>query len=41
MNNITHDRPWHWPGSLAYARTRISAALRPPVTVCPMPADVK
>jgi predicted acyl esterase len=40
MNNITLDRPWHRPGALAYARTRIPAALRPPVTVYPMPADV-
>src|SRR6201996_2021606 len=40
MGPITLDRPWHRPGAFAYARTRIPAALRPPVTVYPMPADV-
>ena len=40
MSKITLDRPWHRPGAFAYARTRIPAALRPPVTVYPMPADV-
>ena len=40
MNSVTLDRPWHRPGAFAYARTRIPAALRPPVTVYPMPADV-
>ena len=40
MNSTTLDRPWHRPGAFAYARTRIPAALRPPVTVYPMPADV-
>jgi hypothetical protein len=40
MSTITLDRPWHRPGALAYARTRIPAALRPPVTVYAMPADV-
>ena len=40
MNSITLDRPWHRPGAFAYARTRIPAALHPPVTVYPMPADV-
>lgn len=34
------DRPWRRPGRLAYARKRIRAALRPPVTVHPMPSDV-
>lgn len=40
MQAITLDRPWRRPGALAYARTRIRAALRPPVTVYTMPADV-
>jgi predicted acyl esterase len=40
MNTITLDHPWRRPGAIAYARTRIPAALRPPVTVYPMPADV-
>lgn len=34
------DRPWNRPGKAAYARQRVRAALRPPVTVYPMPADV-
>lgn len=34
------DSPWRRPGAFAYARKRISAALRPPVTVYPVPADV-
>jgi hypothetical protein len=40
MNGITLDRPWRRPGAFAYARTRAAAALRPPVTFYPMPADV-
>ena len=40
MSRITLDRPWRRPGAFAYARTRIPAALRPPVTVYPMPAGV-
>jgi uncharacterized protein len=36
----THDRPWHRPGALAYARARRRAALHPPVTVYAMPADI-
>jgi hypothetical protein len=40
MDTIILDRPWHRPGAFAYARTRIHAALRPPVTVYPMPAGV-
>src|SRR6201995_3362483 len=40
MNSITLDRPWRRPGAFAYARTRIPAALRPPVPVSPMPAGV-
>src|SRR5262245_36604265 len=34
------DRPWHRPGELAYARSRRKAALHPPITVYPSPADV-
>ncbi|MEU6170504.1 CocE/NonD family hydrolase [Streptantibioticus parmotrematis] len=34
------DRPWKRPGAAAYARRRITTALRPPVTVYPMPPDV-
>ncbi|MEB4209126.1 CocE/NonD family hydrolase [Mycobacterium sp. 94-17] len=34
------DRPWRRPGEFAYARGRIKAALRPPVTVTPAPADL-
>jgi predicted acyl esterase len=40
MNKTSLDRPWHRPGASAYARKRIPAALRPPVTVYAMPADV-
>jgi hypothetical protein len=40
MSTITLDYPWRRPGALAYATTRIPAALRPPVTVYSMPADV-
>lgn len=36
----TIDRPWRRPGAVAYARGRFRAAMRPPVTVYPMPADV-
>lgn len=39
-SHATLDQPWHRPGKLAYARKRRHAALRPPVTVYPMPADV-
>lgn len=34
------DQPWDRPGKFAYARKRYRAALHPPVTVYPMPADV-
>lgn len=34
------DQPWDRPGKLAYAWQRRRAALHPPVTVYPMPADV-
>lgn len=34
------DQPWDRPGKFAYARKRRRAALHPPVTVYPMPADV-
>ena len=40
MKNATLDRPWQRPGAVAYARRRRAAALHPPVTVYPMPADV-
>ena len=40
MEYATFDRPWHRPGAWAYARTRLRAALHPPVAVYPMPADV-
>jgi predicted acyl esterase len=40
MKDITLDHPWRRPGAFAYARTRIAAALRPPVTVYPMPAEI-
>jgi putative CocE/NonD family hydrolase len=36
----TIDRPWRRSGGAAYARRRVAAALHPPVTVYPMPADV-
>ncbi|HWL60103.1 MAG TPA: CocE/NonD family hydrolase [Microbacteriaceae bacterium] len=35
------DRPWRRPGVAAYARSRIRAAIRPPVTVYPMPLDIR
>src|SRR6202000_2663586 len=41
MQSSSLDQPWHRPGGLAYARTRRRAALHPPVTVYPMPADVR
>jgi predicted acyl esterase len=41
MDYPTLDRPWRRPANRSYARARISAALRPPVTVYPMPADVR
>ncbi len=34
------DRPWSRPGRRAYAKARLRAALRPPVTVYRMPDDV-
>jgi uncharacterized protein len=34
------DQPWHRPGAFAYAWKRRRAALQPPVTVYPMPADI-
>jgi predicted acyl esterase len=40
MKDSTLARPWHRPGALAYARMRIAAARRPPVTVYRMPAGV-
>ena len=40
MQSTSLDRPWHRPGGFAYGRARRRAALHPPVTVYPMPADV-
>jgi integrase len=40
MKDTTLDRPWRRPGALAYARTRVAAALRPPVSVYPIPAGI-
>lgn len=40
MKNPVLDRPWHRPGERAYARKRLRAGWRPPVTVYRMPADV-
>src|SRR5690349_18467630 len=34
------DTPWKRSGRRAYARARLMALLRPPITVYPMPADV-
>ncbi|WP_434084896.1 CocE/NonD family hydrolase [Mycolicibacter heraklionensis] len=38
--NSTLDKPWKRPGRAAYARRRLAGALRPPVTVYPMPPNV-
>jgi hypothetical protein len=35
------DKPWRRPGALAYAHRRVKNALRPPVTVYPMPSEVR
>ncbi len=35
-----YDRPWRRPGAAAYARRRIKAFLRPPVTVVSAPPDL-
>ena len=40
MKHTPLDQPWHRPGAFAYARKRRRAAMHPPVTVYPMPADV-
>lgn len=40
MTRTPLDQPWDRPGKLAYARKRRRAALHPPITVYPMPADV-
>jgi predicted acyl esterase len=40
MKHSALDQPWHRRGAIAYARTRRRAALHPPVTVYPMPADI-
>ncbi|MBW4033820.1 MAG: CocE/NonD family hydrolase [Acidobacteria bacterium] len=36
-----HDRPWRRPGAAAYARRRIRALFRPPVTVVEAPAELR
>jgi predicted acyl esterase len=36
-----HEIPWRRPGAAAYARRRIRAAIRPPVTVVEAPADLR
>ncbi|MFF7252364.1 CocE/NonD family hydrolase [Streptomyces microflavus] len=40
MRQKAIDRPWRRPGAATYARRRIGAALRPPVTVYAMPSDI-
>ncbi|MET7411293.1 CocE/NonD family hydrolase [Streptomyces rubiginosohelvolus] len=40
MRQKALDRPWRRPGAASYARRRIRAALRPPVTVYAMPPDI-
>ncbi|MEO8888272.1 MAG: CocE/NonD family hydrolase [Jatrophihabitantaceae bacterium] len=35
------DVPWRRPGRVAYARARLGAFLRPPVTVVPAPDDLR
>jgi predicted acyl esterase len=40
MKTTSLDQPWHRRGGFGYARARRRAALHPPVTVYPMPADV-
>lgn len=41
MTGVTPARPWRRPGAAAYARARIRNFLRPPVTVYPMPEDIR
>ncbi|HEY1529382.1 MAG TPA: CocE/NonD family hydrolase, partial [Galbitalea sp.] len=41
MSTPTIDRPWRRPGAAAYGRRRVRAALRPPVTVYAMSADIR
>ncbi|MFJ7325422.1 CocE/NonD family hydrolase [Streptomyces cyaneofuscatus] len=40
MKQKALDRPWRRPGAASYARRRIAAVLRPPVTVYAMPSDI-
>ncbi|MFK0185767.1 CocE/NonD family hydrolase [Streptomyces rubiginosohelvolus] len=40
MRQKALDRPWRRPGAASYARRRVRAALRPPVTVYAMPPDI-
>ncbi len=39
--NESFDTPWRRPGRGAYARKRLVAFVRPPVTVIPAPADLR
>jgi predicted acyl esterase len=41
MTRPVLDRPWKRPGAAAYARARTATAFRPPVSVYPMPAEVR
>lgn len=41
MDKVELDKPWHRPGVGAYARKRCRAALHPPVTVYPMPGNIR
>jgi predicted acyl esterase len=41
MKSPAIDRPWRRSGAAAYARRRVAAALHPPVTVYPTPADAR
>ena len=41
MPQSTLDQPWRRPGRFTYARGRWRAARRPPVTVLPLPVDVR
>lgn len=38
---VGSDRPWRRPGAFAYARQRVARAVRPPVVVAPIGADVQ
>jgi predicted acyl esterase len=38
---VTLDKPWRRPGRAAYARKRIRAFVKPPITVVAAPADLR